>query len=279
MLGVIDVGGGMRGIYGAGVFDRCIDDHISFDCCIGVSAGAANVLAFLAGQRGRDYRFFYDYSFRKRYMSYWNFLLGHRLFNLNYVYDILSGSQGEDPLDYPALSRYQGIVNIVTTDEETAQPVYFSLEDIHQDDYAVIKASCALPFFCKKEIVNGRRYFDGGVADPIPLERAFALGCDRVVLILTKPKDVRRTTERDDKVARIIRFKHPAIAQAVHQRAEVYNRTLEHALELEKEGKILIVAPDDTCGIDTAKKTKEGLQALYEKGLADGAAIRDFIKG
>ena len=278
MLGVIDVGGGMRGIFGAGVFDRCIDDQVSFDCCIGVSAGAANVLAFLAGQRGRDYKFFYEYSFRKRYMSYWNFLLGHRLFNLDYVYDTLSGSKGEDPLDYPALAKYQGIVNIVTTDAETAEPVYFSLDDIHQDDYAVIKATCALPFFCKKELVYGRRYFDGGVANPVPLERAFELGCDKVVLILTKPRNVRRTTERDDKVARVIKWKHPEIARVLHQRAETYNRIVDCAEELEKEGKVLIVAPDDTYGVDTAKKTKEGLQALYDDGLTKGAAIRDYVK-
>ena len=52
MIGVIDVGGGMRGIYGAGVFDRCMDEGIVFESCIGVSAGAANILSYAAGQRG-----------------------------------------------------------------------------------------------------------------------------------------------------------------------------------------------------------------------------------
>ena len=97
-------------------------------------------------------------------------------------------------------------------------------------------------------------------------------------MILTKPKDLRRTSEKDDRGVKLIRRKYPEVAKTLHKRAETYNRAVDRAMELEKEGKVLIVAPDDTCGVDTTKKTKEGLQALYEKGLADGAAIRDFVR-
>ena len=45
MTGVIDVGGGTRGIYGAGVFDWCIDNGIKFHYCIDVSAGSANCVS------------------------------------------------------------------------------------------------------------------------------------------------------------------------------------------------------------------------------------------
>ena len=58
MIGLIDVGGGMRGIYSAGVLDWCLDNGIKFDCAFGVSAGSANVTSFSAGQRGRNYRFY-----------------------------------------------------------------------------------------------------------------------------------------------------------------------------------------------------------------------------
>lgn len=40
---VVDVGGGMRGIYAAGVLDYCLDQGITFDLGIGVSAGSANI--------------------------------------------------------------------------------------------------------------------------------------------------------------------------------------------------------------------------------------------
>ena len=51
-LGVVDVGGGLRGIYAAGIFDFCIEQNIQFDCCIGVSAGSANITLTLPGKKG-----------------------------------------------------------------------------------------------------------------------------------------------------------------------------------------------------------------------------------
>ena len=57
--GVIDVGGGLRGIYGAGVLDRCLEEDLRFDLFIGVSAGSANMVSYLAGQHGRN-KPFYD---------------------------------------------------------------------------------------------------------------------------------------------------------------------------------------------------------------------------
>ena len=47
---VVDVGGGMRGVYASGVLDRCLKENIQFDLCIGVSAGSANLASYLSGQ-------------------------------------------------------------------------------------------------------------------------------------------------------------------------------------------------------------------------------------
>ena len=74
MIGFVDVGGGTRGIFGAGVFDYCIDHGIECDYFIGVSAGAANGVSFIGGQRGRNYVYYNDYAFRKEYMSKRNFI-------------------------------------------------------------------------------------------------------------------------------------------------------------------------------------------------------------
>lgn len=39
MRAVIDVGGGTRDIFGAGVFDYFLEHEVTFDRCYGVSAG------------------------------------------------------------------------------------------------------------------------------------------------------------------------------------------------------------------------------------------------
>ena len=98
--GVIDVGGGLRGVYAAGIFDYCLDENIQFDLCIGVSAGSANVTSYIAGQKKRNYAFYTEYPFRKEYMSLRNFLFKKSYLDLDYVYGTLSNADGENPLDY-----------------------------------------------------------------------------------------------------------------------------------------------------------------------------------
>ena len=104
-IGIVDVGGGLRGVYAAGIFDYCLDTGIQFDMCIGVSAGSANITSYMAGQRGRNYPFYTEYSFRKEYMSFHNFLSKKSLIDLDYVYGVLSNSDGENPLDYDAFCK------------------------------------------------------------------------------------------------------------------------------------------------------------------------------
>lgn len=93
--GVIDVGGGLRGIYGAGVLDRCLEEDLRFDLCIGVSAGSANMASYLAGQHGRNKPFYDEYSFRREYMSVHNLIRKHSYLDLGYVYGTLSNAGGE----------------------------------------------------------------------------------------------------------------------------------------------------------------------------------------
>jgi len=275
---VIDVGGGMRGIYAAGVFDRCMDDGIVFDLAIGISAGSANVASYTAGQRGRNYRFYTDYAFRKEYMSMELFLKNGSFIDLDYVYSVLSNSEGEDPLDYDAFTTSPVRVVTIATDALTGQPTYFTKRNYGPDNYDVVKASCALPFFCKPYTVNGRAYFDGALGDPVPVKRALELGCEKIVLILTKPVNRPRKPGRDLKIAGFIHRPYPAAAEALRTRAERYNEGVALARALERQGKALIVAPDDTCGVDTLVRDKEKLDAFYQKGFRDGEAIEAFLR-
>lgn len=276
-IGVIDVGGGLRGIYAAGVLDYCIDQNIRFDLGIGVSAGSANLASYAAGQKGRNYQFYAEYSFRKQYMSLGNFITKKSFIDMDYIYGTLSCSGGENPLDYPVMRDNPMEFYIVATDALTGEPKYFDKGDVKQDDYSIMKASSAIPFFCKPYEVQGRSYYDGALSDPVPVEKAFQLGCDRVVIILTKPEHVLRNSKKDEKIAVGIRKRYPAAAEKLRKRAQQYNASVALAQKYAREGKVLIIAPDDTCGIDTLKRDKEALQRLYEKGYADGKKITDYF--
>lgn len=276
--GVVDVGGGLRGVYAAGVFDYCLDMGIQFDFCIGVSAGSANVASYIAGQKKRNYMFYTEYPFRKEYMSIQNFLLKKSYIDMEYLYGTLSNSTGENPLDYQALKKSRAELMVVATNAETGEAVYFNKDDLKQDDYSILKASSSIPYVCKPYEIDGVLYYDGALGDSVPVKKAFQCGCDKVVVILSKPKDVIRTSKKDILLADRIRKKYPLAAEQLKKRAEHYNQGVQFAKEYEAQGRVLIVAPDNTCGVDTLTKNKEALRQFYEKGYQDAQAIREFLK-
>lgn len=277
-LGVVDVGGGLRGIYAAGVFDYCLEQGIQFDLCIGVSAGSANAASYVAGQRARNYSFYIDYPFRRQYMSVRNFLFKGSYLDLDYVYGTLSNSGGENPLDYPAIVRNPAELIVVATNALTGRVRYFDKADLKQDDYSILKASSAIPFVCRPCEVEGVPYYDGALSDPVPVERAFYLGCDRVVVLLSRPRGIPRPSGKDEVFAKRIQKRYPLAAEALRRRAERYDEGVAAAERYEAQGKALIVAPDDTCGLETLTKDKESLERFYEKGFRDGHSISQFIK-
>ena len=275
--GLIDVGGGLRDVFGAGVLDKCMEDGIAFDHCIGVSAGSANISSYLSGQLCRAFKFYYEYSFRKEYMSAENYFKNGSFFDLGYVYGTLSRSDGECPLDYNAYVKNPAAFEVVATDAATCQPRYFQKEDLTPDHYEALMASSALPVVCRPVVIGGTEYFDGAISDPVPIRRALDAGCDKLVLILTRPTNVQRDSVRDDALAAVLHRTHPMAAHGLRLRAKRYNEAVQWAFQLQEQGKLLILAPDDTAGVDTTKRTKEGLLRLYTKGCMAGAAVRDFL--
>lgn len=276
-VGIIDVGGGLRDIYGAGVFDGLLDMGIEIKNAVGISAGSANIVSYIAKQRGRNYRFFTDYAFRKEYMSFDNLIRKGSFIDFNYIYGTLSDSDGEDPLDYDEIKKFDGVFKIQATDALNGSAKFFDIKEVTQDSYSYFGASCCIPVVNKPVVIDGRPYFDGGVTLPVPIDYVFdELHWDKAIVILTLPEDHIKTGGIDEKTGFLIK-KYPVIADQLVTRAQRYNRQVKKAKSLAKEGRVLIVAPDDTCGIDTLSKSKEGLDALYNKGVKDANKIREFL--
>ena len=276
-LGLIDVGGGMRGIYAAGVLDYCLEHDIHFDYTVGVSAGSANIASFLAGQRGRNYKFYHDYSFRKEYMGIEQYLKTGSFLNLKYIYAGLSNSGGENPLDYDAMMNNPSDFVVVATNALTGKARYFQKADMERNSYTPLMASSCVPGVDRPIMIDDIPYFDGAASDPVPINRAIEDGCTDYVLLLTKPADTQRSSGKDDFIANSIRRRYPQAASGLRCRAERYNRAVEEAQIHEKEGFSLIVAPDDITGVDTLKKDRKALDRLYRKGFEDGRRISDWL--
>ena len=271
MTGIIDVGGGMRDIYGAGVLDYFIDENITFDVCIGVSAGSANLISYLAKQRGRTYRFYAEFSSRKEYMSFHNMRKTGSFFNLEYIYSVLSDSDGECPLDFDEYEKTSPQFITVVTDADTGEACYLDRSAQEKDNLWAIKASCAMPVACKPFEYAGRRFVDGGVAAPIPVEKAFEMGCDKVYVIIPRPA-VPKNREFSLLMKPFL-ADTPKVLELMKRRPEIYNSQLSALEKYIAEGKVILIAPDNDKGLNMITTNRKKLTDHYNKGYNDAKKI------
>lgn len=278
-IGVVDVGGGYRGIYAAGVLDYCMHKGIWFDLGIGVSAGSANLASYCAKQPQRNHKFYTEYGLRKEYAGLGNYLRDRSYINLPYIYGTLTNSDGEYPIDYDTMMTNPMEFLTVTTNALTGEVNYVSKGDLVRDSFLPFMASSAIPAVCRPVYMDGIPYYDGALGDPVPVAKAFEMGCDKVVLILTLPEDTVRTPGKDENLARRIQKEFPEAAEALRNRARKYNEGVELARQYAAEGKLLIVAPDDTCGVHTLCRDDFKMRHLYGKGYVDAEKIPPFLFG
>lgn len=279
MTGLIDVGGGLRGVYSAGICDALIDAGTTFDCYIGVSAGSANLSTLVAKQRDRLLKFYIEYTFRRRYMSLDNLLRRGSYLDLDYIYGDLSCEGGEYPIDFETFAQSTAGFIVVATDAESGKPHYFSNSDIQPHNLDAIKASCNIPVIAPPYEIDGHYYFDGGLSDPVPYKKAFFEGCDRLVVILTRPRDFRKTTpDYFDRLSILMRDWPNALAD-MYTMNDRYNEAVDELKAYEAAGSVYIAAPSNTFGMETLTKDKQAIQKLYDLGLHDAAGIVSFVNG
>lgn len=277
MVGIVDVGGGMRGVYSSGVYDYLIDKGISVDLCIGVSAGSANLITYIAGQRGRTLEFYREYPKRKEYMGFGNLFKEGSYIGLDYIYSDLSNSDGENPLDFASALRSDMKFLAVATRVSDGGAEYFVKDAMKQDDYTVLKASCCMPGVCKPVTLNGELYVDGGVAEPVPIQKAFDEGCDKVILVLTKPREDYCRPLIATKVLSVRLRKYPEVLSLMKSLHTRCSEIFERVSRWEKEGKVLVIEPSELHGMTTLNTDSEAICKLYEQGYKDARKIEEFI--
>ncbi len=278
MVGYIDVGGGMRDVYGAGILDYCLDNGLDFSYYIGVSAGSANIATFLANQKGRTLRFYRDYAMRKEYMSLSNFIKTGSYVGLDYVYGELSRYGGEDALDYDFIVSRNKPFYVVTTNAASGNAEYLNFVNDKRNEYNSLKASCCIPIACKPYSIGDSFYVDGGVSDPVPFRKAFEDGCDKVIVVLTRPIEYRKAHRVPSRVFDIAMKKYPAVGKLLDSSIDKYNEDIEQLQLLEKQGRALIVAPESCCGVETLSRKRKNIEQLYALGYKDAQRIIDFVK-
>lgn len=266
----------MRGVYTVGVLAALMDHHFLPDELIGVSAGASNSVSYLSGQSGRGYRTNIDYIGDKRYLSLRNYVTTKSLFGMDFIFDEVPNQL--DPFDYDALQACPCSLQVGVTDVETGKAVFFGKEHL-KEDLTILKASCSLPIFSPMVAYQGRKYLDGGVADPIPIDKALADGCDRILVVLTQDRAYRKKPQAGRAFYHMVYRRYPQIVQALDRRHLVYNRTLKQLRLLERSGKAIVVAPKQPLGLGRFEQDKQRLIDTYQLAYQDGKALMQKLNG
>ena len=187
MPAVLFEGGTFRPVFSCGVMDALLDENIMFPYCIGVSAGSADAASYISRQRGRNIEVLEKYRNDKRYMSKRNLLKERSMFGVQFAFRDIPNIHV--PFDMETFRQYDGQFIAVTTDAQTGHVQYFTQKDIDRD-FEVFHGTCALPGIIPPAVIQGREYFDGGLANPVPIDKVLSDGNDKVLVVLTRPKDI-----------------------------------------------------------------------------------------
>lgn len=280
--GMVLEGGAVRTIYSTGVCDALLTRSLMTDYVIGVSAGIAYGVSYVSRQPRRNLDIMVNYINDKRYMGMGNLLRrdNRAYFGLEFVYSTIPNQLV--PFDYDTFAAYPGEVEAVVTNLDTGAAEYFPL-DRRDDKFKLLQATCALPFLFPVFRIQGRPCMDGGAADAIPYERAFAKGCDRVIVVLTREREYVRRPEKLQPLIDLAYRKYPKFCDTMRRRADAYNEARQKLFRLEREGRALVFTPTSTEGFHRTERDVDKIKALWKDGWDQGLARLDeaeaFLKG
>ena len=242
MPGLILEGGTLRPIFSAGAMDCLLDQNILFPYCIGVSAGISNGVSYISRQYGRNLEILKRYRHDKRYFGKRNLFKSRSLFGIDFVFETIPNELM--PFDMAAFLRYPGTVLAGVTNAHTGKTEYLDCKET-DEKHTIIRATCAIPGAFPAVKWKGRTYYDGGIADSIPIRKAMADGQRKNLIILTQPADFRKEYAREyDFTIHLIRRKYPLMVDLLKNRHLLYNETLVYCEHLEEIGKAVILRPD-----------------------------------
>lgn len=269
-------GGGMRAQYTSGVLDHFLDMGLEFPYVIGVSAGISNATSLVSKQRGRNRKIFTTFAGDPRYFAWRNLLFQGNPFGMDFIYSEIPYHHA--PFDFETFAAAPGKFLAGVTHCRSGKAIFFDKHDAPILDS--LRASASLPVIGRMVSIQGELYLDGGIADPIPLKKAYTDGCSKAVVILTRNKGFKK--HGPGKAARAftrVKYRHfPELRDAVLNQHHLYNQTLEFVDQEEAAGRIFVIRPTRPLQVGRYSQDVSHLETLYQNGLNDAKACEDALR-
>ncbi|MGN0682766.1 MAG: patatin family protein [Oscillospiraceae bacterium] len=276
--GLILEGGAVRGIFTAGVLDRLMESGVCFPYVIGVSAGGGNAMSYVSNQCGRT-KDMLHVPRNESYYGFRQFLQSKRIIDLDKMAYEYPFKQFPFDFDTYFSSVKNGVfAEYVCTCMETGEAEYFSEDSDIERFLTITKATCSVPMLCEPVELDGKHYLDGSIADSIPIEHALEMGCDRLVIVLTKPGKTTAPTDysKFKTVLHAMYKDYPAFVDACMSRVERYEKTVALMEQLEEEGRAIVIRPT-LPAISKFEKDIEKIEESYNDGIKQAEERIDEI--
>lgn len=267
-------GGGMRGMFSAGVFEAFMLKGLVFPYITAVSAGACNILSYMSNQPLRTRRIIENYVTDKRYFSLKNWMEKGSIFGFDFIFEDLPKTLL--PFDFETYYNYPGILQVGTTDCRSGQSVWFGKEAIGHS-FLPVRASASLPFLAPIVHIGSRDLLDGALVAPIPYEKAQEAGYKKFIIVLTRNSGYRKKKSVPQILLKTWYKDYPKLWEIMQQRPELYNKQLEYVEQLEKDGKAVIIRPQVPLEIDRLDIKPDKLLGLHDHGIGCGLEAYDKI--
>lgn len=262
--GLVMEGGAMRGMFTAGVIDVFLENDISFDGAIGVSAGATFGCNFKSKQIGRSIRYNLRFCKDSRYCGIKSLLTSGNLYNADFCYNQLPNNL--DLFDYETYKNNPLKFYIVASDVRTGLPVYKELKSCDKNDLEWMRASASMPLVSKVVEIDGFKLLDGGMTDSIPLKYFESIGYNRNVVILTQPRDFIKKENKLIKIIKLFLSKYPKIVDAMKNRHIMYNSETKYIFDKADKGEVFVICPETSLGISRTESNGDKLMNTYQLG-------------
>jgi predicted patatin/cPLA2 family phospholipase len=275
--GLVMEGGAMRGIFTCGVIDVFMENGITFDGAIGVSAGAAFGCNLKSGQIGRALRYNKKYGHDWRYCSIRSLIKTGDLYGADFCYRELINDL--DPFDREAFRTNPMAFYVSATDVKTGRAVYHQCIEGDDRDITWIRASASMPLVSRPVQIDGYMLLDGGIADSIPYAYMKQLGYEQIVIILTQPECYQKSPA-SSVMLRLLR-RYPEIAEAMATRHERYNQQTAEIKAMEERGDVFVIRPPEDLKISRTEKDPDELERVYQIGKREAEkklpALQNFL--
>jgi len=272
-------GGGSRGIYTAGVLEVLHNENLGFNYVIGTSMGACNGSSFVSNQPERNKRVIVDYINDERYFNFSGLIRSDvSVFGMDFLFDTVPNEL--DPFDYDTFIKSPVTFKAVATDLHSGEASYFSKSEMNSKNeiMKMIKASSSLPGLALPVEFKGSKYLDGGVTDSVPIQKAIADGSDKIVVVLTRDASYNKKPLKGKLLQKIKFREHPKFLEALFNRHNEYNKTLDLIEQLENQGKILVIRPSEPINISKFEKNLETFDEIFNLGKNDVKNKLEAIK-